>query len=87
MDVTDALTHRGRVRVLDIILMEGEVNISHLARKAGMDHNATSGHVDSLVELGLVRERRVGRERVIMPCVSSVEIRFEKRQGMRVTVQ
>ena len=60
----EIFTSKGRVRILKILLKYGEVNITKIAREAGLNHTATEKHLRKLVELGLVSEERFGRLRI-----------------------
>ncbi len=64
MDVEKLLASKGRVRILRILLKEGQVNISRLVRETGLHHRLIVKHLEELKKMGLVEERRYGRLRV-----------------------
>jgi len=65
MDVIELLSSRGRLKILVSLLKYGELNISELARRSGLNHVITDKHVRALEELGLVSETRLGRVRLV----------------------
>ncbi|MEM1657749.1 MAG: metalloregulator ArsR/SmtB family transcription factor [Candidatus Jordarchaeales archaeon] len=62
--IEEVLSSRGRVRVLRILAEAEELNISEIARRAGLNHKATSNHLKVLRNAGLVQEKRFGRVRI-----------------------
>ncbi|MCD6443709.1 winged helix-turn-helix transcriptional regulator [Candidatus Bathyarchaeota archaeon] len=57
----DAFSSRGRVRILAVLCEYGELNLSEVARKTGLNSTSTVNHLKVLTEKGLVAERRFGR--------------------------
>ena len=62
-DVFQAIAHPVRREILDSLLNE-EISASKLAEPFQMSRPAVSQHLRVLREAGLVRERRVGRQRL-----------------------
>lgn len=85
--IEKAFSTKGSIRVLNVVSEQEKINISSLARKIGMGHDATNVHVNNLKELGLVTEDRDKRNRFIMVGFGLIEIKFERKRGMSVTVQ
>lgn len=82
MEVEEVLSSRGRVRMLRILLSVGELNISELARRAGLSHVAAALHVDVLKRAGLIEEKQFGRIRILRakledPRVQALKKAFE----------
>ena len=65
MDVEEVLGSRGRIRVLRIILTEGQVTITRLVRESGLHYRLVVKHVRELERLGLVRVKRIDRMRLV----------------------
>jgi len=61
-DVFSAISHRARRRMLDL-LTGAERPVSAIAAHFEMSRPAVSQHLRILLDAGLVRERRHGRER------------------------
>lgn len=80
------LGSRGRIRILDALAEEGELNISQLSRRVGMNHTCVDGHVKKLKELGLVRERWYGKIRMLEADFDEVNIRFKKGFGADLSI-
>jgi len=64
MSIEEVLSSRGRVRILRILAEIGELNISDIARRAGLNYTTTSRHLQALERLGLVQHKRFGRIRI-----------------------
>jgi len=64
MMIEDVLSSRGRVKILRILVEIGELNISEIARRAGLNYATTNEHLLALENHGLVRHKRFGRIRI-----------------------
>jgi len=64
MAIEEVLSSKGRVRILRILSEIGELNISEIARRAGLNYTTTNRHLGGLEEQGLVRHKRFGRIRI-----------------------
>jgi DNA-binding transcriptional ArsR family regulator len=64
MKIEDVFSSRGRVRILRILAAIGELNISALARRAGLNYGTAREHLRVLEEAGLVRHKSFGRIRI-----------------------
>lgn len=64
MEIEEVLGSKGRVRILKVLSEIGELYLSEIARKAGLNVATALKHLDSLKEAGLVREKRFGRIRI-----------------------
>ena len=64
MAIEGVLSSRGRVRILRILVENGELNISEIARRAGLNYATTKGHLNVLEEAGIIQQRRFGRIRL-----------------------
>lgn len=58
------MSSKGRVKILKILSEIGELNISEIARRAGLNYATTNRHLGVLEEHGLVRHKRFGRIRI-----------------------
>lgn len=76
-----------RLRVLSLIAKHGSINISLLARKAGMNHTQLERHIEKLVGMGLVEEKRYGALRIIKASFSSFSVQFKKGLGIKMLIQ
>ncbi|MDH5462015.1 MAG: winged helix-turn-helix domain-containing protein [Candidatus Bathyarchaeota archaeon] len=64
MRIEDVFASRGRVRILRILAEIGELNISALARRAGLNYSTAREHLRVLEAAGLVRHKSFGRIRI-----------------------
>ena len=64
MKIEDVFASRGRVRILRILAEIGELNISALARRAGLNYSTAREHLRGLEQAGLVRHKSFGRIRI-----------------------
>lgn len=64
MPIEDVFSSKGRVRILRILVEIEELNISEIARRAGLNYATTNQHLQVLEKAGLVRHKRFGRIRI-----------------------
>src|SRR3954469_15564249 len=62
-DVFNAIAERQRREIL-LLLRAGEGPVTELARELGMTQPSASKHLRVLREVGLVRDRKVGKQRL-----------------------
>ncbi|MCD6408779.1 MAG: winged helix-turn-helix transcriptional regulator [Candidatus Verstraetearchaeota archaeon] len=62
--VEEVFSSKGRVKVLKVLSKFGELNISEIARRAGLNHATTASHLSWLKQAGLVEEKNFGRIRI-----------------------
>lgn len=70
--VYETLTNDTRIRLLHVLLKEGEIHPSGLAAKLGMKPQAVSNQLQRLLDRGIVQTRRDGNNvlyRIVDPCV------------------
>ncbi|UCE29344.1 MAG: winged helix-turn-helix transcriptional regulator [Candidatus Bathyarchaeota archaeon] len=64
MPIEDVISSKGRVRILRILTEIEELNISEIARRAGLNYATANQHLEALENAGLVRCKRFGRIRI-----------------------
>ena len=64
MAVEEVFSSKGRVKILKILVDLGELNISDIARRAGLNYTTTNQHLRVLEESGIVRHKNFGRIRI-----------------------
>jgi DNA-binding transcriptional ArsR family regulator len=64
MAIEEVLSSKGRVRILKILSDIGELNISEIARRAGLNYTTTNEHLIVLERSGLILHKRFGRIRI-----------------------
>ena len=64
MSIEDVFSSKGRVKILAILAKIGELNISEIARRAGLNYATTNQHLQILENHKLVRHKTFGRIRI-----------------------
>jgi len=85
-EIEEILASKRAIRVLGIVAEYGELSITELARKAGIDHSVADKIVKQLVGFGLLCEEYHERNRLIKPIFKSCRINFVREQGMETQV-
>ena len=78
VDAEEILGSRGRIRVLRVLAESGELNISEVSRRTGLNYTSVERHLVKLEKLGLVREKRYGRIRIFQTLFHILTLRLEK---------
>ncbi|MFX1474132.1 MAG: winged helix-turn-helix domain-containing protein [Promethearchaeota archaeon] len=55
---------RGRVKIIRLLVECGELNISEIARRTGLNHGTTRKHLQFLERAKIVQEKTFGRIRI-----------------------
>ncbi len=64
MELEDVFSSRPRMKILKLIEQLGELNVSDLARRIGVNFSTTSSHLHVLEEEGILQQRTYGRIRM-----------------------
>lgn len=64
MTIEDVFSSKGRVKILRILSEIGELNISDIARRAGLNYTTTNQHLQALEQAELIRHKSFGRIRI-----------------------
>jgi DNA-binding transcriptional ArsR family regulator len=64
MSIEDVFSSKGRVKILRILSEIGELNISEIARRAGLNYTTTNQHLQVLENNKLVCHKTFGRIRI-----------------------
>lgn len=83
-DYEEILASKRAIRVLSIATEYGELTITELVRKAGIDHVIGDRIVRQLVEFSLLIDEYNGRNRVIKPGFRSYQVLFVKDHGIEI---
>lgn len=76
--IEDVFQSKGRIKILKILAVEGELNISEIARRAGINHNSTRYHLNFLVKANVVQEKKFGRIRIYRFKIENIKVRAIK---------
>jgi CRISPR locus-related DNA-binding protein len=64
MDIEDVFSSKLRVKILKMLGEVGELNVSEIARRLGVNYNMTSRHLKVLEDEGIVQHKVFGRIRL-----------------------
>jgi CRISPR locus-related DNA-binding protein len=64
MDIEDVFSSKLRVKILKMLGEVGELNVSEIARRLGVNYNTTSRHLKVLEDEGIVQHKAFGRIRL-----------------------
>ena len=64
MAIEEVFSSKGRVKILRILAEIGELNISEIARRAGLNYATTNQHLLVLENHGLILHKKFGRIRI-----------------------
>ena len=62
--IEDVFSSKGRMKILKVLADVGELNVSQIARRAGLNYATTNQHLLVLESHGLVRHKKFGRTRI-----------------------
>jgi predicted transcriptional regulator len=64
VSIEEVFSSKGKVKILRILADIGELNISEIARRAGLNYATTNQHLQVLENQGLIRHKKFGRIRI-----------------------
>lgn len=64
MNVEDVFSSRLRMKILKMLNQVGELNVSEIARRLGVNYKTTSGHLKVLEDEGILQLKVFGRIRL-----------------------
>ena len=80
------LGSRGRIRVLQVLSESGELNISEVSRRTGLNYTSVERHLTSLREIGLIKEKRYGKIRIFELVFRTLTIKFERNRPLNINI-
>ncbi len=83
----EILGSKGRIRVLQVLAESGELNISEVSRRTGLNYSSVERHLIKLEKLGLLKEKRYGKIRIFEIQFNSLNIVFERGRLVNVNIQ
>jgi len=64
MNVEDVFSSKLRMKILKVLVRMGELNVSEIARRMGVNYSMTDRHLKVLEEEGILQHRVFGRIRL-----------------------
>jgi DNA-binding transcriptional ArsR family regulator len=62
--IEEILSSKGRIKIIRMLLKNGELNISEIVKLTKLNHNSVVQHLDLLKRAGFVYEKDFGRIRI-----------------------
>ena len=62
--IEDIFSSRGRTKIIKILAKVGETNISNLIKLTGLNYKNVKIHLNYLLDIGLIQEKKFGRIRI-----------------------
>ena len=62
--IEDVFSSKGRMKIVKVLADIGELNVSEIARRAGLNYATTNQHLLVLEEHSLIRHKKFGRTRI-----------------------
>ena len=85
--IEELLGSRGRIRILNVLAESGDLNISEVSRRTGLNYTSVERHLSKLVKLGLIKEKRYGKIRIFQTVFKVLTVKFEKGAEMTMSVE
>ena len=64
MDVEDVFCSKVRLRILKVLVQLGELNVSEITRRLGINYQTTTNHLELLEAENILQHKKFGRIRL-----------------------
>jgi len=64
LNIEDIFASKGRTKILHLLAIRGEMNISEIVKKTNLNHLNVKNHLKILVKLNFIQEKEFGRIRI-----------------------
>ncbi len=64
LNIEDVFASRGRTKILHLLAICGEMNISEIVKKTSLNHLNVKNHLKILVQLNFIQEKEFGRIKI-----------------------
>jgi DNA-binding transcriptional ArsR family regulator len=85
--IEEILGSKGRIKVLQVLSESGELNISEVGRRTGLNYSSVERHLVKLEKLGLLKEKRYGKIRIFEAQFRSLSVVFERGRQVNLDIQ
>jgi DNA-binding transcriptional ArsR family regulator len=75
MNIEDVFSSRLRMKILKILMQVGELNVSEIARRLGVNYKTTNKHLEVLEDEDMVKHKVFGRIRLYRLNESSPKVK------------
>ena len=60
----EVFSSKGRIRILQLLVVHNELTVTQITNKTRLNHHTAMTHLQNLVSLGIIVEKRYGRIRI-----------------------
>jgi len=82
----EILGSKGRIRVLEVLTESGELNISEVSRRTGLNYTSVARHLTKLKDMGLLNEKRYGKIRIFEVTFRNFSVGFERGRPVQLNI-
>lgn len=82
----EILGSKGRIRILEVLTESGELNISEVSRRTGLNYTSVARHLMKLKDMGLLNEKRYGKIRIFEVTFRNFSVGFEKGRPVQLNI-
>jgi DNA-binding transcriptional ArsR family regulator len=82
----EILGSKGRIRVLKVLSESGELNISEVSRRTGLNYTSVERHLMKLKKMDLLNEKRYGKIRIFEINFRRLSITFEQGKPVNIDI-
>jgi DNA-binding transcriptional ArsR family regulator len=82
----EILGSKGRIRVLKVLSESGELNISEVSRRTGLNYTSVERHLMKLKKMDLLKEKRYGKIRIFQINFRRLSITFEQGRPVSINI-
>lgn len=83
----EILGSKGRIKVLQVLSESGELNISEVGRRTGLNYSSVERHLVKLEKMGLLKEKRYGKIRIFEIQFNSLSVVFERGRPINLDIK
>ena len=83
----EILGSKGRVRVLEVLTESGELNISEVSRRTGLNYTSVERPLMKLKTMGLLNEKRYGKIRIFEVTFRSFTVHFDRGRPVQLDIK
>ena len=83
----EILGSKGRIRVLEVLTESGELNISEVSRRTGLNYTSVERHLMKLKNMGLLNEKRYGKIRIFEAVFKSFKVSFDRGRSIKLEIE
>ncbi|MCS7097019.1 MAG: winged helix-turn-helix domain-containing protein [Candidatus Methanomethylicia archaeon] len=84
MEIEEILTSKGRIKILKLLTMERELNISEIMKQTGLSYASVNRHLEELKRGNIIIEKKFGRIRIFRINDKSVIVKALEEFLMKV---